>query len=158
MDANENPQLAALTAEIVTSYVANNSVRPEELGTIIGDVHAALQRAPGASSAAEQGPQEPVVSIRKSVTPEYLFCLEDGKKFKSLRRHLQGAHGMTPAEYREKWGLKSDYPMTAPNYSAARSALAKSLGLGRKAAAEPTPAERKPARSRRKVQANPPAA
>jgi predicted transcriptional regulator len=148
MNANENPKLAGLTAEIVTAYVGYNSVPPEELSTIISAVHTALRRAPIANS--EPEPPHPFVSIRKSVRPDYIVCLEDGKKFKSLKRHLQ-VHGMTPTEYREKWGLKSDYPMVAPDYSASRSALAKSRGFGRKAEGEPTPATAKPARSRKKA-------
>jgi predicted transcriptional regulator len=142
MDANENQKLAGLTAEIVTAYVGNNSVRPEELATVISAVHAALRRAPIADSEPEP--------IRKSVTPDYIICLEDGKKFKSPKRHLQ-VHGMTPTEYREKWRLKSDYPLVAPDYSASRSALAKSRGFGRKAEGEPTPATAQLARSRRKT-------
>jgi predicted transcriptional regulator len=89
----------------------------------------------------EPEPQEPAVPIRKSVTPDYLICLEDGKKFKSLKRHLQGEHGISPSEYRAKWGLKGDYPMVAPNYSEARSSLAKTMGLGRKAGGSASAAE-----------------
>jgi predicted transcriptional regulator len=133
MDTNDNRQLSELTADIVAAYVSNNNVRPEDLGTLIGDVHAALKRTPNGVEQPAPEVQEPAVSIRKSVSPDYIYCLEDGKKFKSMKRHLQGEHGMTPDEYRAKWGLKRDYPMVAPNYSEARSGLAKSLGLGRKA-------------------------
>ena len=133
MDTNDTRQLSELTADIVAAYVSNNNVRPEDLGTLISDVHAALKRTPTGAEQPAPEAQEPAVSIRKSVTPEYIYCLEDGKKFKSMKRHLQGEHGMTPDEYRAKWGLKRDYPMVAPNYSEARSGLAKSLGLGRKA-------------------------
>jgi predicted transcriptional regulator len=135
MDTNDNRQLSELTADIVAAYVSNNNVRPEDLGNLIGDVHAALKRTPNGAEPPPPEVQEPAVSIRKSVTPDYIYCLEDGKKFKSMKRHLQGEHGMTPDEYRAKWGLKRDYPMVAPNYSEARSGLAKSLGLGRKAGA-----------------------
>ena len=137
MDMNEGRQFSELAAEIVAAYVSNNTVRPEELGTLIGDVHTALKRAPNGPAEPAPEPQEPAVSIRKSVTPDYIVCLEDGKKFKSLKRHLQSEHGMSPAEYRAKWGLKKDYPMVAPNYSEARSGLARAVGLGRKPAAEP---------------------
>jgi predicted transcriptional regulator len=142
MDTADQNDLVELTAEIVSAYVSNNDVRPDQLPTLIADVHAALARAPEGSKEPEPTPQTPAVSVRRSVTPDYIMCLEDGKKFKSLRRHLQSEHGMTPDEYRAKWGLKRDYPMVAPNYSESRSALARSLGLGRKpggAAAEAPP-------------------
>jgi predicted transcriptional regulator len=133
MDTNEGGQYSELTAEIVTAYVSNNDVRREDLVALIGDVHSALQRAQSASTEPEAPSQEPAVSVRRSVTPDYIVCLEDGKKFKSLKRHLNNEHGMSPDEYRAKWGLKKDYPMVAPNYSEARSSLAKTMGLGRKA-------------------------
>ena len=136
MDMNEGRQFSELTAEIVAAYVSNNTVRPEELGTLISEVHTALKSAPGGPAEPVPEPQEPAVPIRKSVTPDYIVCLEDGMKFKSLKRHLQNAHGMSPAEYRAKWGLKKDYPMVAPNYSKARSGLARAAGLGRKPSAE----------------------
>ena len=137
MDTNEGRQFSELTAEIVAAYVSNNTVRPEELGTLISEVHTALKRAPSGPAEPVPEPQEPAVSIRKSVTRDYIVCLEDGKTFKSLKRHLQNEHGMSPAEYRAKWGLNKDYPMVAPNYSEARSSLARAAGLGRKAPAEP---------------------
>jgi predicted transcriptional regulator len=135
MDSVDHDELVQLTADIVSAYVSNNKVGSDELGKLIEDVHAALQRAPNAQTAPEPEPREPAVSIRRSVTPDYIVCLEDGKKFKSLKRHLQGEHGLTPDEYRAKWGLARDYPMVAPNYARARSDLAKSMGLGRKAGA-----------------------
>ena len=135
MGAAENNDLVELTAEIVSAYVSYNDVEPEELPALIAEVHAALVRAPEGPAQPEPEPQEPAVSVRRSVTPDYIFCLEDGKGFKSLRRHLGNEHGMTPDEYRAKWGLKKDYPMVAPNYAEARSTLAKALGLGRKAVA-----------------------
>ena len=120
-----------LAAEIVTAFVANNSLPIGELPALIQSVHAALrQLASGsASSAPPVEKQEPAVSIRKSITPDYLVCLDDGKQFKSLRRHLAGL-GMTPEQYREKWNLPGHYPMIAPNYAAQRSELAKRIGLG----------------------------
>ena len=120
-----------LAAEIVAAFVANNSLPISELPALIHSVHAALTGV--ASGSANAAPpvekKEPAVSIRKSITPDYLVCLDDGKKFKSLRRHL-GTLGLTPDEYRAKWSLPADYPMVAPNYAARRSELAKQIGLG----------------------------
>jgi predicted transcriptional regulator len=120
-----------LAADIVKSFVSNNSVPRVELAALIEAVHAAVKRLAGPSEAAAavSEPPTPAVSVRKSVTPDYLICLDDGRRFKSLRRHL-ATLGMTPEQYRAKWSLPSDYPMVAPNYAAQRSALAKSLGLG----------------------------
>ena len=123
-----------LTADIVASYVAHNSVPASELPALINSVHQALKQL-GRPVVHDNKQQEPAISVRKSVTPDYIICLEDGKKFKSLKRHLHTRYNMTPSEYRAKWGLPSDYPMVAPNYSAARSNLANAMGLGRKAAA-----------------------
>lgn len=119
-------------AEIVSAYVSNHAVSTTDLPGLISRTHSALQ---SLSVVAEQPAEElkPAVPVKKSVTPDYIVCLDDGKKFKSMKRHLAGL-GMTPDEYRAKWGLPSDYPMAAPNYSATRSALAKSNGLGRTAA------------------------
>ena len=130
MDQNE----IDLTADIVSSYVANNSVPVSELAALIHSVHQALTQL-GRPVVHENKQQQPAISVRKSVTSDFIICLEDGKKFKSLKRHLHTRYNMTPAEYRAKWGLPSDYPMVAPNYSAARSNLANAMGLGRKAAA-----------------------
>lgn len=154
MDSVDHDELVQLTADIVSAYVSNNKVGSGELGKLIEEVHTALQRAPNAQATPEPEPREPAVSIRRSVTPDYIVCLEDGKKFKSLKRHLQGEHGLTPDEYRSKWGLSRDYPMVAPNYAQARSDLAKSMGLGRKAGASgakpaAAPAEEAPKRGRR---------
>ena len=123
-----------LSADIVAAYVANNALRIADLPSLIQSVHAALaQLASGPVIAAPlEEKKEPAVSIRKSITPDYLFCLDDGKKFKSLRRHL-GTLGLTPDEYRAKWSLPADYPMVAPNYAARRSELAKQIGLGQSA-------------------------
>ena len=136
MDANEQRRLTELTSEIVAAYVGSNTVRQEDLGSLITDVHTALVRAPAAASPAEPERKDPAVPIRRSVTPDHIVCLEDGKKFRSLKRHLTGEHGMTPAEYRAKWDLARDYPMVAPNYAKARSDFAKAMGLGRKRVAE----------------------
>ena len=147
MDAVDHDELVQLTADIVSAYVSNNKVGAGELGKLIEEVHGALQRAPNAQAEPEPQPREPAVPIRRSVTPDYIVSLEDGRKFKSLKRHLKNTYNMTPDEYRTKWGLPRDYPMVAPNYAKARSELAKSMGLGRKAAA--APAEPAPKRGRR---------
>ena len=150
MDAVDHDELVQLTADIVSAYVSNNKVGAGELGKLIEEVHTALQRAPNAQAEPEPEPREPAVSIRRSVTPDYIISLEDGRKFKSLKRHLKNTYNMTPDEYRAKWGLPRDYPMVAPNYAKARSELAKSMGLGRKAAAQPAAAEASgPKRGRR---------
>ena len=133
MDSADNDDIVQLTADIVSAYVSNNKIGSDELAKLIGDVHSALVRAPSASAQPQQEPREPAVPVRKSITPDYIVCLEDGKKFKSLKRHLQGEHGLTPDEYRSRWELPRDYPMVAPNYAQARSELAKTMGLGRKA-------------------------
>lgn len=119
-----------LTADIVSAYVSNNSVAASEIPLLINQVHAALVRVSGGQAEASPDLLKPAVPVKKSVTPEYIVCLEDGKKFKSLKRHLRTQYGMTPEHYREKWGLPADYPMVAPNYAAARSELAKQMGLG----------------------------
>jgi predicted transcriptional regulator len=119
-----------LTAEIVSAYVSNNSVSAADIPGLINQVHAALSRVSGAPGDAPAEPLKPAVSVKKSITPEHIVCLEDGKKFKSLKRHLRTQYNMTPEQYREKWGLGADYPMVAPNYAAARSQLAKQMGLG----------------------------
>ena len=121
-----------LAAEIVGSFVSHNPLPKSELPDLIKSVHGRLKQIEEGSEAAsaQPEPRTPAVPIRKSVTPNYLICLDDGRRFKSLRRHL-GLLGMTPEQYRVKWGLPSDYPMVAPNYTATRSALAKKIGLGR---------------------------
>jgi len=123
-----------LTADIVSAYVSNNPVPASELGNLIAEVHLALNSLAEGPAEKPAEPQTPAVPVRRSITPEFLICLEDGQKFKSLKRHLSAVHGMTPQQYREKWNLPHDYPMTAPEYSRARSALAKKSGLGRKPA------------------------
>ncbi|QKC86789.1 MucR family transcriptional regulator [Mesorhizobium sp. NZP2077] len=129
---NNTDALIELTADVVSAYVSNNPVPVGELPALIGQVHAALKGAVAGSAPDKPEVLNPAVPVRKSVTPDYIICLDDGKKFKSLKRHLSTHYGLTPDEYRVKWGLPSDYPMVAPNYAAARSALAKSMGLGRK--------------------------
>ena len=130
--AVDQGNLIELTAEIVSAYVSNNSLASGDIPGLIGNVHAALNRSAGAPAPAETEPLRPAVSVRKSITPDYIVCLEDGKRFKSLKRHLRSHYSLTPEEYREKWGLPSDYPMVAPNYAQARSNLAKQMGLGQK--------------------------
>ena len=119
-----------LTAKIVSAYVSNNTVPASDIPGLINQVHAALSRVSGKSADAPLEPLRPAVSVKKSITPEYIVCLEDGKKFKSLKRHLRTQYNMTPEQYREKWALGADYPMVAPSYAAARSQLAKQMGLG----------------------------
>jgi predicted transcriptional regulator len=126
----ENSEAVELTADIVSAYVTNNSVAAADLPKLIQQVHDALTQAASGPQAEPAPPLTPAVPIKKSVTPDYLISLEDGRKYKSLKRHLN-TRGMTPDEYRAKWGLPKDYPMVAANYSAQRSNLAKTLGLGR---------------------------
>jgi len=119
-----------LTASIVSAYVSNNSVPSTELPALIGQVHSALTRVSSGQGDVSNSRSKPAVSVKKSVMPDHIVCLEDGKKFKSLKRHLRTRYNMSPEQYREKWGLAPDYPMVAPNYAAARSHLAKEMGLG----------------------------
>jgi predicted transcriptional regulator len=125
-----SPNYVELAADIVSAYVSNNSVAVGELPQLIGDIHAALLRIEGGVAEAPTEAPKPAIAVRKSITPDYIICLEDGKKFKSLKRHLRTQYDLTPEDYREKWGLPPDYPMVAPNYAEARSALAKKMGLG----------------------------
>jgi predicted transcriptional regulator len=138
MDMNESSarstdMLIELTADVVAAYVSNNPVPVSELPNLIADIHAALGRVGGAGEQAPVDKQKPAVNPKRSVHDDYIVCLEDGKKFKSLKRHLMTHYNLTPDQYREKWNLDSSYPMVAPNYAAARSQLAKKMGLGRKA-------------------------
>lgn len=119
-----------LAADIVSAYVSNNTVPAGELPGLINEIHTALVRVSGGAVQAAPEAPKPAVPAKKSVTNEYIVCLEDGKKFKSLKRHLRTQYNMSPEEYREKWGLPPDYPMVAPNYAKARSQLAKQMGLG----------------------------
>jgi predicted transcriptional regulator len=129
--ANSDDTLLTLTADIVAAHVSNNSVAVNDLPNLIQNVHTALSGIAGGSTAAEAKP-EPKVSIRASVKPDYIVCLEDGKRLKMLKRHLMTHYNMTPDQYRQKWGLSADYPMVAPNYAEQRRTLAKSIGLGTK--------------------------
>jgi predicted transcriptional regulator len=119
-----------LTANIVSAYVSNNSVASADIPNLISQIHSALKRVTGGQVTAPTEPQKPAVPVKRSVTADYIVCLEDGMKFKSLKRHLRTRYNMTPDQYREKWGLPPDYSMVAPNYAAARSELAKQMGLG----------------------------
>jgi predicted transcriptional regulator len=127
--SNIEVNLTTLTAEIVSAYVANNSVQAANLSALIASVHSAVS---GLDVRAPEEAPVPAIDPKRSVRPDYIVCLEDGKRFKSLKRHLMTHFGLTPEEYRTKWNLPRDYPMVAPNYTAARSELAKSMGLGRK--------------------------
>ena len=133
--------LISLTADIVAAYVTKNQVAAGDISTLIGQVHRSMASL-GAGGPVAKEPPKPAIAVKKSITLDYIVCLEDGKKFKSLKRHLGTAYGITPDEYREKWGLPADYPMVAPNYAAARSELAKTMGLGRKPA-QPVKASRR---------------
>jgi predicted transcriptional regulator len=128
MEAKQD--LVEMAADIVSAYVSANPVAAQELPALIRTVHSALLEVAGAAPVSRELTQEPAIAIKKSVTPDYIICLEDGKKFKSLKRHLRTRYSMTPDEYRTKWGLPHDYPMVAPNYAKERSNLAKRMGLG----------------------------
>lgn len=128
----EQDNLIELTADIVSAYISNNTISAADLPALIDEVHAALHKTASGPSEPEPEPLKPAVSVKKSVTPDYIICLEDGKKFKSLKRHLRTHYDLSPEEYREKWSLPVDYPMVAPNYAKARSQLAKKMGLGQK--------------------------
>lgn len=119
-----------LTANIVSAYLSNNPTPSSEIPNIISQIHAALLRVSSGRPETPAEPAKPAVSLKKSINPDYLVCLEDGKRFKSLKRHLRSQYNMTPEQYRDKWGLPADYPMVAPNYAVARSQLAKKMGLG----------------------------
>ena len=127
---SKSDNLIDLTADVVSAYVSNNPVPVADLPSLIGQVHAALKSLEGGATEVQPEPLAPAVPIKKSVTPDYIVCLEDGKKLKMLKRHLKTAYGMTPQQYRERWGLSADYPMVAPNYARQRSQLAKDIGLG----------------------------
>jgi predicted transcriptional regulator len=127
------PTVLELAAQIIASYVGNNTVQQSDLPKLIADVHRALEAvSSGTHLKDEQVDSKPAVNVKKSITPDYLICLEDGKKFKSLKRHLRTHFNLSPEQYREKWGLPADYPMVAPNYANSRSKLAKNMGLGQR--------------------------
>ena len=121
-----------MAAQIVSAYVSRNTVPTDQLPNLIKAVHASLSGLPDGGVKVQEPAPKPVVPIKKSVTPDYIICLEDGRKLKMLKRHLRSTYDMTPDEYRAKWGLSANYPMVAPNYAAQRSAFAKKIGLGRK--------------------------
>ena len=137
----ESSELVEMTTEIVAAYLSNAKVQPSELPELIRQVHASLSGVTSGAAAEEHAaPPTPAVPIKKSITPDYLICLEDGRKFKSMKRHLRTKFDLTPDAYRAKWGLPKDYPMVAPNYAAARSNLAKQMGLGQVDRRAPEPA------------------
>jgi predicted transcriptional regulator len=158
---NEQPvitpqaDMMGLTADIVASYASGNKMTASDLTGLIAQVHTVLSAVATGKSETQPQNLEPAVPIKNSVKPDHIVCLEDGKKFKSLKRHLRTSYDMTPDEYRKKWGLKYDYPMVAPNYAAQRSELAKSMGLGnarKKAkAAKPAPAAKASGRKKAKT-------
>jgi predicted transcriptional regulator len=127
---DDKAEIIEMTAEIVAAYVENNTVASADLPGLIQSVHRALTGVTAGPETVEAPPKEPAVPVRRSITPDHLVCLEDGRKFKSLKRHLRTKYNMSPEEYRTKWGLAKDYPMVAPNYAKARSELAKQMGLG----------------------------
>lgn len=130
MDEVDNSGLVALTANIISAYVSNNQVGREDISVMIAEIHEALSKASQRSGNVEKIELKPAVAPKKSIHEDYIICLEDGKKFKSLKRHLRTHYKLSPEEYREKWGLPHDYPMVAPSYAAQRSRLAKQTGLG----------------------------
>jgi predicted transcriptional regulator len=133
MSAQSDAEILSLTAQIVSAHVRHNSLQPDALPALIRSVHSTLVNIGTSTPAPVEKPQ-PSVPVKRSVFPDYIICLEDGKRLKMLKRHLQTAYNMTPDQYRERWGLPHDYPMVAPKYAAHRSSLAKSIGLGRKVA------------------------
>lgn len=130
MEDGAQPELVELTAKIVSAFVSNNTIGASEIPQLINETYAALTRATGVPVQQDREELKPKVPVKKSVMPDHIVCLEDGKKFKSLKRHLRTHYNLSPEEYREKWGLPHDYPMVAPNYARARSDLAKKMGLG----------------------------
>ena len=156
METNlEKNELVELTAEIVSAYVSNNTVFAGDLPGVIHNVFDALSRASTATGLPIREELRPAVPVKKSVTPEYIVCLEDGKKFKSLKRHLRTHYDLSPEDYREKWGLPHDYPMVAPNYAIRRSELARKHGLGRKGVVVPDQPALAKAGGKRKASAKP---
>jgi predicted transcriptional regulator len=130
---SENPassHFIELTADIVSAYVSNNTVPAGDIPALINQIHSALMQVSTGRSESPSEPLKPAIPVKRSINPDFIVCLEDGKKFKSLKRHLRTQYSMTPEQYRDKWGLAPDYPMVAPNYAAARSQLAKQMGLG----------------------------
>ncbi len=131
-NTNAQNEVLRMAVDIVSAYVGNNIVAADQVPDVISSVFRALSSLDGKESNHKAEPPKPAVSIRRSINPDYIVCLEDGKKLKMLKRHLRAAYNMTPDEYRTKWGLPADYPMVAPNYASQRSEFAKKIGLGRK--------------------------
>ena len=129
-------ELLKMTAEVASAYVSNNSLPASQISEMIRAIHDSLSNLSAGRAIRNDQPPDPAVPVKKSVTPDYIVCLEDGKKLKMLKRHLRTTYNMTPDEYRARWGLPADYPMVAPNYAAQRSAFAKQIGLGRTAGAK----------------------
>jgi predicted transcriptional regulator len=157
-ESTTSPNYIELSADIVSAYVSNNSVPAVDLPALLQSVYAALTRTAQGQQEEPKAELVPAVSVRKSITPDAIICLEDGKSFKSLKRHLRTTYDMTPEQYREKWGLPRDYPMVAPNYAKARSELAKTMGLGQqrrkgKALVEAVANDAVPAKGRRSKKA-----
>jgi predicted transcriptional regulator len=147
-ESQTSPNFVELAADVVSAYVSNNSVASADLPMLLNTVYTALTKTAQGQSLETKSELVPAVPVKKSVTPDYIVCLEDGKKFKSLKRHLRGAYDLSPDQYRAKWGLPSDYPMVAPNYAKARSELAKTMGLGQQRRKEqPTPTKRRKAKT-----------
>ena len=147
-EAHDNTELLSLTADIVSSHVSNNSVAVSDLPGLIAHVYTALSGL-GSKAVPDKAPQEPAVSVRSSIKPDYIVCLEDGKKLKMLKRHLMTSYGLTPDAYRAKWNLPADYPMVAPSYAERRRSLAIRIGLGNKRQVEATaPAPEEPKKTR----------
>ena len=134
-------ELLRMTAEVAAAYVGNNALPASQLPEVIRTIYSSISALDGGASPGGLG-AKPIVPVKKSIAPDYIICLEDGKKLKMLKRHLRTAYGMTPEEYRIKWGLPADYPMVAPNYAAQRSAFAKKIGLGRKPGARKAKAKK----------------
>lgn len=128
----EDKEVLRMAVDIVSAYVGNNSVTPDQVPNVISSVFNSLSSLDGKESSGNGEPLKPAISVRRSINPDYIVCLEDGKKLKMLKRHLRAAYNMTPDEYRAKWSLPADYPMVAPNYATQRSEFAKKIGLGRK--------------------------
>lgn len=131
-DKLSNPEIVSMTVDITSAYVSNKALDPDQLPEVIRTIYDSLKSLGEKIESEIPAPPKPAVSIRRSITPDYIVCLEDGKKLKMLKRHLRAAYGMTPDEYRARWGLAADYPMVAPNYAITRSKFAKQIGLGKK--------------------------
>ena len=145
---DDKPEIIEMTAEIVAAYVENNTISTTDLPALIQSVHRALSSVSTGVEAVDVAPKEPAVPVRRSITADYLVCLEDGRKFKSLKRHLRTKYDLSPEDYRAKWGLPKTYPMVAPAYAAARSNLAKQMGLGQGGRQAAKPVAAKPAAKR----------